>query len=243
MGFWLIIGFIKRLWLVTTNNYSSVTLQITILHTQVFSLSYAFPHCCLVVASNSGDPLLMDNHKLRVPTPVPWLTVTSWLTTDWLSVKSSKMLLALASIVVTDFKPCWDPWPNFCLFMCFAWQSSVRFRVTLRLAVYRHSVRLGGKPLETHNQSFFSSKWTLAVIVLSDERMGLSFTIAAGPRQDSHSQVRVPWDSWPNFTASDLRFPSLEGQVPVFIFPRNRVTQLYPKALGYDWLVTLVLVM
>jgi hypothetical protein len=26
--------------------------------------------------------------------------------------------------------------------------------------------------------------------------------------------------------------PNLEGQVPVFIFPRNRVVQLYPRALG-----------
>jgi hypothetical protein len=26
--------------------------------------------------------------------------------------------------------------------------------------------------------------------------------------------------------------PNLEGQVPVFIFPRNRVAQLYPQALG-----------
>jgi hypothetical protein len=26
--------------------------------------------------------------------------------------------------------------------------------------------------------------------------------------------------------------PNLEGQVPVFISPRNRVAQLYPKALG-----------
>jgi hypothetical protein len=30
--------------------------------------------------------------------------------------------------------------------------------------------------------------------VLSDERAGLSFTIAAGPRQRSYSRVRVPWD-------------------------------------------------
>jgi hypothetical protein len=30
---------------------------------------------------------------------------------------------------------------------------------------------------------------------LSDERTGLSFTIAAGPRQRIHSQVRVPQDS------------------------------------------------
>jgi hypothetical protein len=30
---------------------------------------------------------------------------------------------------------------------------------------------------------------------LSDERTGLSFTIAAGPCQSSHFRVRVPWDS------------------------------------------------
>jgi hypothetical protein len=40
---------------------------------------------------------------------------------------------------------------------------------------------------------------------LSDERTGLSFTIAAGPSQRSHSRVRVPWDSRPYFTVSDSR--------------------------------------
>jgi hypothetical protein len=39
--------------------------------------------------------------------------------------------------------------------------------------------------------------------VLSEERTGLSFAIAAGPRQRSHSGVRVPWDSRPYFTVSD----------------------------------------
>jgi hypothetical protein len=42
---------------------------------------------------------------------------------------------------------------------------------------------------------------------LSDERTGLSFTIAAGARQRSHSRVRVPWDSRPYFTISDSRLP------------------------------------
>jgi hypothetical protein len=32
----------------------------------------------------------------------------------------------------------------------------VRIRVPLRLAVYRQSLRLGVKPLETHGQNFFS---------------------------------------------------------------------------------------
>jgi hypothetical protein len=62
--------------------------------------------------------------------------------------------------------------------------------------------------------------------------MGLSFTIAAGLRQRSHSQVRVPRDSWPHFTASDSKLPNLEGHVPVFMSPRNIVAQLYTQALG-----------
>jgi hypothetical protein len=44
-------------------------------------------------------------------------------------------------------------------------------------------------------------------IALSDERTGLSFTMAAGPRQDSHSRVRFQLDSRPYFTFSDLRLP------------------------------------
>jgi hypothetical protein len=37
---------------------------------------------------------------------------------------------------------------------------------------------------------------------LSDERTGLSVRIAAGPRQHSHSRVRIPWDLWPYFPVS-----------------------------------------
>jgi hypothetical protein len=63
--------------------------------------------------------------------------------------------------------------------------------------------------------------------VLSDERMGLLFTILAGPCQRSHSPVRVTRD------ASQIRdSPNLEGQVPIFISPRDRVAQLYPQGYG-----------
>jgi hypothetical protein len=44
---------------------------------------------------------------------------------------------------------------------------------------------------------------------LSDGRTGLSCVYAAGPSQCSLSQVRVPRDSWPYFTVSDLRLPFL----------------------------------
>jgi hypothetical protein len=38
---------------------------------------------------------------------------------------------------------------------------------------------------------------------LSDERTGLSFTIAPGPCQCRHFRVRLPWDSWTYFTVLD----------------------------------------
>jgi hypothetical protein len=44
---------------------------------------------------------------------------------------------------------------------------------------------------------------------LADERTGLSFTIAAGPRQPNHSRVQVPWDLGPYFTVSGFRLPFL----------------------------------
>jgi hypothetical protein len=44
-------------------------------------------------------------------------------------------------------------------------------------------------------------------VALSDERTGLSFVYAAGPCQRGLSRFRVPWDSRPYFTVSDLRLP------------------------------------
>jgi hypothetical protein len=42
----------------------------------------------------------------------------------------------------------------------------------------------------------------------------------------------IPRGTLTAFTASDSRLPQLEGQVPVFISPRNRVARLYAQALS-----------
>jgi hypothetical protein len=63
--------------------------------------------------------------------------------------------------------------------------------------------------------------------------MGLSYTIPAGPRQRSHSQVRVPRDSWPYFTVSDSRLPQAAEPGPCIFIPR-----LYPQALGSIFVVS-----
>jgi hypothetical protein len=64
-------------------------------------------------------------------------------------------------------------------------------------------------PTGAYDQIFISQ--TVAGLLMwgapSDERTGLSFTIAAGPRQHSHSWVRVPCDARPYFTVSDSRLP------------------------------------
>jgi hypothetical protein len=72
--------------------------------------------------------------------------------------------------------------------------DSIRVRVTLRLVVYLQSVPLGDKLFETHGQLLFQlNTWQSLSLrnILSNERMGLSFKIAAGHRQRSHSQVQV----------------------------------------------------
>jgi hypothetical protein len=69
---------------------------------------------------------------------------------------------------------------------------------------------------------FFSNEpmrsYTLSNIP-SDVRMGLSFTLAAGPCHRSHFQVRVLQDSWPCFTVSDSRLLKPGG-------PRSRIYNL-----------------
>jgi hypothetical protein len=62
--------------------------------------------------------------------------------------------------------------------------------------------------------------------------MGLSFTIAAGPRQRSHSRIRVPRDSWPHFTVSNSRFPQLGGPGPRIYIPQEQSGPVIPPGTG-----------
>jgi hypothetical protein len=58
---------------------------------------------------------------------------------------------------------------------------------------------------------------------VSDERTGLPFITDAGPRQRSHSWVRVPWDSWPYFTLSESKLPLPGGPGPRIYVPPGTV--------------------
>jgi hypothetical protein len=52
--------------------------------------------------------------------------------------------------------------------------------------------------------------------------MGLSFTIAADPRQRSHSRVTVPRGSWSSFSVSDSRLPQPGGPGHYIYFPQEQ---------------------
>jgi hypothetical protein len=61
--------------------------------------------------------------------------------------------------------------------------------------------------------------------------LGLSFTIAAGPHHRSHSQVQVPWDSWPPFTVSDSRLPQPGG--PGIYIPQGQGSPVIPPGTAF----------
>jgi hypothetical protein len=66
--------------------------------------------------------------------------------------------------------------------------------------------------------------------------MGLSFTIAAGPREHSHSRVRVPQHSWPYFTVSDSRLPQPGGPGPRIYIPQEKGGRVIPPGSGFCFL-------
>jgi hypothetical protein len=65
--------------------------------------------------------------------------------------------------------------------------------------------------------------------------MGLSFTIAAGPRQRSHSRYRVPQDSWPYLTVSDSRFPQPVGPGPRIYILQEQSDPVIPLDTGFPF--------
>jgi hypothetical protein len=63
--------------------------------------------------------------------------------------------------------------------------------------------------------------------------MGLLFTIAAGPRQRSNSRVRVPRDSWPCLTVSNLRLPQPAGSGPHIYIPQQQGGPVIPPGTAF----------
>jgi hypothetical protein len=67
-------------------------------------------------------------------------------------------------------------------------------------------------------------------------RTNLSYTIAASPRQRSHSWVRVPQDSWPHFTVSDSKLPQPGGPGPCIYIPHEQGGPVILPGTGFPFL-------
>jgi hypothetical protein len=102
--------------------------------------------------------------------------------------------------------------------------TKLSIRDTLRLAVYRQSVGLGVRLRLVTSDSLQPNHCRLNPHLTSY----LSFTVAAGPLQRSHSRSESRGTD-EHILLSQIRdSPNLEVQVPVFISPRNSESQLYP---------------
>jgi hypothetical protein len=69
-------------------------------------------------------------------------------------------------------------------------------------------------------------------IFITDERTSVPFTIAADPRQRSHSQVQVPRDWWPYFTVSVSRLSQPGGPGPRIYIPQEQGGPVIPSGTG-----------
>jgi hypothetical protein len=99
---------------------------------------------------------------------------------------------------------------------------------------YLQSVCLGDKPLKTHNQQFFFQLNTCShsPYVTTSLTRGwvchLQLLLALANAVILRSK---PHGTHDHILLSQIQdSPNLEGQVPIFITPRNRVTQLYPPS-------------
>jgi hypothetical protein len=128
----------------------------------------------------------------------------------------------VVSLTTAKFKPL--------IFSVSGFWLCLKVRVTSRLAIYCQAVSLGDKPLETHDQYFFFQLNTCfhSPSVTSSLMGGLvcrsqlllvlvSAVIHRSESRGTHDHILL----------SQIRDSfNLEGQGPVFIFPRSRVDQL-----------------
>jgi hypothetical protein len=150
-----------------------------------------------------------------------WISANDLKTNSWIQsplpplcsllVTSLRLYGILSRVSLTKDGVRIDNW-NFYHLQVVTTINSYTLKLTITIA--HKSMSINSSQLNPHNSLpwRFRVYYSLTVTVLffcggalSDERMGLSFVYTAGPHQHNVSRVQVPSDSWPYFTASDLR--------------------------------------
>jgi hypothetical protein len=157
-------------------------------HNQWLSKTRAIPYCTTSVFSSAVTDLVLIYESVTCSASVVrWLTLHSWTLNFWI-------LLRL------------NHWNHFRMN-----PLELNFRVESYVTTDGQSTSLSWNkaPIWGLRPVFLllSVAGLLMWGALSDERMGLSFTITAGPRHRSHSRVRVPLDSLPYFLSQIQDFP------------------------------------
>jgi hypothetical protein len=188
----------------TTSNYSAVanlhTLKITAAPIKTLRACRVFNSCTLSAASNTGDTSSSRAHTVTLRRiSRNWTLVDLTIAPSLLSLPCRALLICQPSTELTS----WIDSKGSC-------DKSQSYITT-----DGHSASLSWNkaPVWGLQPDLYYCETVAGLFVwgaLSDERTGLSFTFAAGPRQRSHFRVPVPWDSWQYFTVSDSRlsFPS-----------------------------------
>jgi hypothetical protein len=131
--------------------------------------------------------------------------------------------------------------PAFCLLMANSWPQLSMTHSLDWLKTQSQSQSQSPSYYTTGGLLPISSSWwqtpwdSIYNCILSDEKMGLSFTIAAGSRQRSHSQVRVPRDLLPYFTVSELRVPQTGGQGSRIYMLQAQSGPVIPLGTGFPF--------
>jgi hypothetical protein len=174
------------------------------------------------------DCLLTAYHSLSLP-----VSASHWQATDLQLVQlqiSTHTCMWISTATLPQLTRCSN-------FVCSPLHSS-RSQSYVTTDCQSSSLSWCQAPIWGPGPDFVTSRQIEGLLIwgaFSETRLGLLFTITAGPRQRSYSRVRVPRGSWPYFTLSDLRFPQPGGQGPRIYIPQKKGVPLISPGTGFSF--------
>jgi hypothetical protein len=199
----------------TIGNYSAIadlhTLQLTVTHSLDFSV---FTSRILATDFITVSLSLQITHEVSILQPNSFLAII-------LQMLIQKTRLSLIPVLQSSYRVRLAS-RNSTQFYTGATSQSQSYVTTDGQSA---SLSWNKAPIWGLRQGFYYCQTVAGLLMwgaLYNGRTGLPFTVAAGPRQRSHSWVPVPRDSCPYVTASDSRLPQPGGPGSRIYIPQER---------------------